>query len=71
MVDELKAKGLLSGARGELPIDLEALYAAIMSLNQLILDYPEIDSLDINPFLVFPEGKKPLALDARISLETN
>ncbi len=71
MVDELKAKALLSGARGELPIDLEALYAAIMSLNQLILDYPEIDSLDINPFLVFPEGKKPLALDARISLETN
>ncbi len=69
MVNELKTKAILEGARGELPMDLEALYDAIMALNQLVIDYPEIDSLDINPLLIFPKGQKLLALDARMSVQ--
>ena len=68
MLGELKSKALLSGTRGELPIDLEPIYEAILNLSNLAINHPEIESLDVNPFLVFPKGKKALALDARISL---
>ncbi|MCW1888306.1 MAG: acetate--CoA ligase family protein [Candidatus Moranbacteria bacterium] len=69
MVNELKSKALLEGARGEKKIPLEPLYDALMRLSQLALDFPEIESLDINPLLVFPGTAEPLALDARISLQ--
>jgi acetyltransferase len=68
MLDELKSKALLAGTRGEPPIDLEPIYEAILRLSNLATNHPEIESLDVNPFLVFPKGKRPLALDARISL---
>jgi len=68
MVQELKSVALLEGARGEALINKEPLYDALMRLSQLALDFPEIESLDINPLLVFPENKNPLSLDARISL---
>lgn len=68
MLGELKSKALLEGTRGELPIDLEPIYEAILNLSNLAINHPEIESLDVNPFLVFPKGKKALALDARISL---
>jgi acyl-CoA synthetase (NDP forming) len=68
MIDELKAKALLTGTRGELPVDMEAIYEALLCLSDLAMNHPEIESLDVNPFLVFPKGKKALALDARISL---
>ncbi len=71
MVHELKSLPLLQGARGESKITLEPIYDAILRLSQLALDFPEIESLDINPLLVFPDNKEPLSLDARISLALN
>ncbi len=71
MLGELKSKALLLGTRGEPPIDLEPIYEALLHLSDLAINHPEIESLDVNPFLVFPEGKKALALDARISLLTD
>lgn len=68
MLGELRSKALLDGTRGELPIDLEPVYEALLNLSQLAVNHPEIESLDVNPYLVFPKGKKNLALDARISL---
>lgn len=68
MLSELRSKALLEGTRGELPIDQEPIYEALLNLSQLAINHPEIESLDINPFLVFPKGKTTLALDARISL---
>ena len=68
MLGELKSKALLEGTRGEPPIDLEPIYEALLHLSDLAINHPEIESLDVNPFLVFPKGKKALALDARISL---
>jgi acetyltransferase len=69
MVNELKSKALLEGARGESKIPLEPIYDALIRLSQLALDFPEIESLDINPLLVFPGTTAPLSLDARISLQ--
>ena len=35
-------------------------------LSQMVLDFAELKELDINPFMVFEEGKGAAVLDARI-----
>jgi succinyl-CoA synthetase beta subunit len=39
-----------------------------MRLSQLLIDFPEIRELDINPLRVFQENNGCRALDARIML---
>lgn len=68
MLGELKSVALLKGARGEESADLEAITDAVGRLSALVTDFPEIQELDINPLLVFPDAGSNLALDARITL---
>ncbi len=69
MIEELKSLPLLTGARGQTGIDLEALKDAIGRLSLLIEDFPEIVELDINPLLAFKEAERFRVLDARITLQ--
>ncbi len=64
MVNEIKTVGLLRGARGERPADIDAIASYIVNLSCLISDFPEIQELDINPLVVREKGA--IALDARI-----
>ncbi|HET7317515.1 MAG TPA: acetate--CoA ligase family protein [Nitrospirota bacterium] len=64
MVSEIRTAGLLRGARGERPADLDAIATNIVNLSCLIRDFPEIQELDINPLMVMERGA--VALDARI-----
>lgn len=64
MVKEIKTVGLLRGARGERPADIDAIASNIVNLSCLVSDFPEIQELDINPLLVREQGA--VALDARI-----
>jgi acetate---CoA ligase (ADP-forming) len=64
MVNEIRTAGLLRGARGEKPADIEAIANNIVNLSNLINDFPEIQELDINPLSVLEKGA--VALDARI-----
>jgi acetyltransferase len=64
MIQEVRAYSLLRGTRGEKAVDLEAIVQALLRLNQLVMDFPEIHELDINPLVVTTEGA--VALDARI-----
>ena len=66
MLDSLKAQAILRGVRGAIPFDREAIIASVLSLSQLLLDFPEIMELDINPLRVFPEGRGAKVLDARL-----
>ncbi len=68
MLDELKSLPLLLGTRGETGIDLDRLKATIARLSQVATDFPEIEELDINPLLAFPEGDAFRVLDARIRI---
>lgn len=68
MVGSIKAAGLLTGFRGRAGYDLEAIVEAIIRLSQLMLDFPEIKEVDINPFRVNEKGKGAVALDAKIVL---
>jgi succinyl-CoA synthetase beta subunit len=64
MVDELRGKTLLFGARGRPAADVEALVKMIVRVGQLA---PSLGALDINPLLVLPDGV--LAVDALVQLD--
>jgi acetyltransferase len=66
MISELKASNILRGVRGEQPSDIGALVENLLRLSQLMIDFPEIDGIDINPVIVLEKGA--IAVDARIVL---
>lgn len=67
MINEIKSSRILRGARGTPAVNIAALVDSLMRLGQLVVDFPEIAELDVNPLAAGPEGV--LALDARILLE--
>ncbi len=66
MISELKAASILKGLRGERPLDVRALVENLLRLSQLMMDFPEIEGVDINPVKVLEKGV--VAVDARIVL---
>lgn len=67
MISELKASAILKGIRGERPSDINALIENLFRLSQLMIDFPEIEGIDINPVMVLEKGA--VAVDARILLK--
>lgn len=68
MIEELKGSQILMGARGQKRFDIDAVVEAILRMSQLLVDFPQIRELDINPMRVFHEGEACTALDARMIL---
>jgi len=64
MVSEIRGYQILAGARGEAPIDFDALARVVSGVSQLVTDVPEIAELDLNP--VFVNSSGATAVDARI-----
>ncbi len=60
---------MLKGVRGQEGVDIEAIAEGLQRLSQLVTEFPEIQELDINPYVVGPEGTTPIAVDARMSVE--
>jgi acetyltransferase len=60
---------LLIGARGQQGVDIAAVAEALQRLSQLVTEFPLIQEMDINPFMVGPAGTTPIAVDARIRVE--
>jgi len=69
MINKLKSKKILDGARGQAVMDTQALIDCLGRLSQLLIDFPNIKELDINPLLVLPRGQGVKVLDARIIIE--
>ncbi len=70
MLHEIRASTLLDGVRGEPPVDQERLTDVLLRIGQLVLDFPEISELDINPFVVYGRGQGGTALDMRLILRS-
>jgi acetyltransferase len=68
MLKLTRSYSLLKGARGQKPVDLDAIAVAIQHISQLATDYPQIAELDINPFIVGEIGTEAYAADARMTL---
>jgi len=66
MISELKTSSILKGVRGDRPVDRDALVENLLRLSQLMMDFPEIEGMDINPVKVLEKGA--IAVDARILL---
>lgn len=66
MVLEIRAHKLMTGARGEKPRDIETIVDTILRLGSLIKNVPAITDMELNPVVVYEEGKGAKALDVRI-----
>ena len=64
LMQETKAYALLKGYRNRSPADMERLEEMIIRLSQLLIDFPEIVELDMNPVLI--KDADPVVVDARI-----
>jgi acyl-CoA synthetase (NDP forming) len=67
MVTEIKGHRILEGSRGQPPADTGALVDILLRVSALLVDYPEIKEIDLNPIMAYPKGAK--TVDARIILE--
>lgn len=69
MLGEIRAYKLLRGVRGEKPSDQDAVVDTLLRVSQLVSDFPEIVELDINPLMVFEQGRGVLGIDMRLALK--
>ena len=71
MIREVRGFGLLAGARGRPPADLDALAAALVSISRLAHDLGDrLDELDVNPLMVLPAGRGVRVADALLVLRS-
>ena len=68
MIAEIRAYGLLLGARGRAPADIDSIVRTICAVSALVSDFDEITELDINPLIVRDKGGGAVAPDIRIGI---
>ena len=67
MISRIRSRVLLKGFRGQPSCDENALAQALSRLSAFAFAHADvIESIDINPFVVLPEGSGAVALDALI-----
>jgi acetate---CoA ligase (ADP-forming) subunit beta len=66
MIGELKSHSLFSGYRGSEPLDISSTSKVIMAVGDMIVNHEGIESIDINPLIVYPRGV--VAVDVRVIL---
>ena len=64
LMEETQVYKLLHGYRGRPPADLQKMEEIIVAFSNLIVDFPEIAEMDVNPIAI--SDGKAYALDARI-----
>jgi acetyltransferase len=64
LIEKTKVFKLLQGYRGQEGANLDYLRDILVNFAQLVIDFPEIAEIDINPLLI--KGNEAIALDARI-----
>ena len=69
MLISTKTYRMLEGVRGEEGVNIDAIAEGLQRLSQLATEFPQIQELDINPYVVGPEGTTPIAVDTRMSVE--
>lgn len=67
MITRVRAYPLLRGYRNTPPADIPAIVDVLLNASKLVMDYPDIKELDLNPIMTYEKGLK--TVDARIILE--
>jgi acetyltransferase len=68
MIEEIRSAPLLRGARGERSSDVDAIVKCLLTVSQMVTDFPNIVEMDINPLKVREAGAGAVAVDARITI---
>ena len=69
MLQATRTYKMLQGVRGEAGVDIDSIAEGLQRLSQLVTEFPSIQEMDINPFVIGRAGSTPIAVDARISVE--
>ncbi|MFZ2055305.1 MAG: acetate--CoA ligase family protein [Candidatus Aminicenantales bacterium] len=69
MIRKTKTHKILEGFRGGPVYDLEAIAECLKKLSQLVVDFEDIQELDINPLFVYEKGQGCRVVDARIVIK--
>ncbi len=67
MMEDTKIYKLLKGYRGSPPADVKKLEETLLLFSQLLMDFPQIKEIDINPLLI--NEREAVILDARIVID--
>lgn len=67
MIRAIKAFPLIAGARGQPGMDLDLLADWLMRIGRLLVDFPQIREMDLNP--VKGQGRQLYAVDARVIVD--
>lgn len=68
MVHSIRGYPLLAGARGKPKADEDFLVESLLRLGQLAHDFPRVDQVDFNPFIIGPDRASSFVVDARVRL---
>jgi len=66
MINEVKARRILEGYRGQGPADKKAIADIIVNVGRLMIENEEVESIDLNPVIVYSKGA--MVVDVRIIL---
>jgi acetyltransferase len=69
LMEETKVYQLLKGYRNLPPANIKLLEEILVRFSQMLVDFPQIKEVDINPLLI--NEKEAYALDARIAIDKN
>jgi len=69
LMEETKVRKMIEGYRGKPPADIRQLEEIIVRFSNLIVDFPEIAEIDVNPLAI--SNGKAYGLDARIVVDKN
>jgi acetyltransferase len=69
MLQSLKGRALLGAFRGAPAADTGAAADALLRLQRLVLDFPQIAEVEVNPFILAKPGVSSMAVDARLRVE--
>ena len=67
MTTEIRAAPMLRGARGRKPADIDGIVDTLQRISQLVVDFPAVTELDVNPLVVGPDGV--CAVDLRLTVD--
>ena len=67
MMEETKVYQLLKGYRNVPPANIQLLEEILVRFSQMLVDFPQLKEVDINPFFI--TEKEAVALDARIVID--
>lgn len=67
-IESINSYPILRGVRGQPPADIDSILDTLLRTSQLVMDFPEIVEMDINPLMVYDQGQGSIVLDARIIL---